>query len=420
MGSAAADEGVMSGELESRLDEHLRQLIGPRSGAHVATRVRQDNLPYVLQNGVSNVYQWMAPGEATVSRPRGQGYFDARREAEQKAFGGHPVYGYLATPDEHLTENHARAFGDAKIIFQPHVRENTTFVYGDSMQWGLGEEYGPVPTQIHFPSHLSVPKQLRDDALRVQHLHVNIGDERYPEPPLPPDLQTLRRRAQFAVERGHEGAEDLVSHFNSVYRGWLDGEETAGRWQEWPFSDFFEAQIHQPYLGPEDIAAITSPHAPSEEVKALLRKHHIPYLRFDHDPHPWLWESEHELPYLERHASRGQWSDMTMYHVSPVRNRDSIMREGLRLWNGPSPYLWLVNDHPVAQQIAHLQWSGSRDNDVWAVDVSDHNVQPDPHPGNPAYKANSYIVDEPVPPHKVRLLSARMSAETGSRLPENA
>jgi hypothetical protein len=125
--------------------------------------------------------------------------------------------------------------------------------------------------------------------------------------------------------------------------------------------------------------------------------------------------AKHTVPEWEDHHASSS-STSTMYHISPARNRESILANGLRVWDGPSPYLWLLADPTVAHEKAGQTWGGSRDNDVWAVDTNGIELQPDPHPGfsDPHHKANSFISTVPIPPERVSIHSPMHQASVPS------
>jgi GNAT superfamily N-acetyltransferase len=73
----------------------------------------------------------------------------------------------------------------------------------------------------------------------------------------------------------------------------------------------------------------------------------------------------------------------TLYHVTNSKNRDSIMEHGLDPSYAPGrDYLWMWDSLPKAQEIAKSSWGASRNNDIWAVDATDLNLQRDPHARN--------------------------------------
>lgn len=108
---------------------------------------------------------------------------------------------------------------------------------------------------------------------------------------------------------------------------------------------------------------------------------------------------------------------MIAYHVTARRNRDSIETEGLRFdpkWLAGAPgvigYVWLFVDRDIAQQAADRgSWGGSYgDNDIWEVDVTGYDLQPDPHPGwgtlRPGWDDASRVVVGPIPSDRIRRL----------------
>ncbi|MCA1571015.1 MAG: hypothetical protein LC798_11980 [Chloroflexi bacterium] len=95
---------------------------------------------------------------------------------------------------------------------------------------------------------------------------------------------------------------------------------------------------------------------------------------------------------------------VVLWHVSPARNRGSIVEFGLRCCDGPSPFLWLLPNRADAERLATRRWACSQHNDVWAVQVPVAAIEPDPHPGLPGI--TSLIVREPVPAQHVSLAAA--------------
>lgn len=73
------------------------------------------------------------------------------------------------------------------------------------------------------------------------------------------------------------------------------------------------------------------------------------------------------------------------YHVSPIRNRDAIAREGLRVdamgWD--AGFIWFFLDRAVAEHAASAgSWGGVRGlHDLWEIDLTGLVVLDDPHPG---------------------------------------
>jgi hypothetical protein len=116
----------------------------------------------------------------------------------------------------------------------------------------------------------------------------------------------------------------------------------------------------------------------------------------DWDTDEWRWEDEG--------GAVKQSARSVHYHVTPARNRESIEQHGLRVWDGPSPYLWLLDSEELAHQVAAKPWGGSRENDVWAVDTSGLELQPDPHPGIEGMRDRSWVSGVPVPPERLSRL----------------
>jgi ribosomal protein S18 acetylase RimI-like enzyme len=114
---------------------------------------------------------------------------------------------------------------------------------------------------------------------------------------------------------------------------------------------------------------------------------------------------------MEAWASRGTLGSttasmgVTYYHISPRRNRESITQGGLRLSDIDGRHIWLFSDLATAQESATKLWGGSRDNDIWVVDVGEAEVAPDPHAGwGDARDDVAHVVMQAIPPHRVRLL----------------
>ena len=89
------------------------------------------------------------------------------------------------------------------------------------------------------------------------------------------------------------------------------------------------------------------------------------------------------------------------FHISPARNRASILREGLRLSDSPSKYVWLLDSRAEALRLAGKRWAASAVNDVYEVDASGLEVIPDPHPGFDGI--TSWAVAVSIAPERVRL-----------------
>lgn len=118
--------------------------------------------------------------------------------------------------------------------------------------------------------------------------------------------------------------------------------------------------------------------------------------------------SAHLRQMWRRTASR------TYYHVSPRRNRASILEHGLRLSDVDGRHIWLFSDLAMAQESAKRSWGGSRgDNDIWQVDVSGAEVLPDPHLGwGDERDEVAHVITEVVPPHRLHLVTASKTASS--------
>lgn len=91
------------------------------------------------------------------------------------------------------------------------------------------------------------------------------------------------------------------------------------------------------------------------------------------------------------------------YHVSPRRNRESIAREGLRLSDSPSKFVWFFASMTEALPFASLRpWAGSWETDIWAADLSKVEVLPDPHPGFRG--VTTWAIAEPLEVTRVQLV----------------
>jgi hypothetical protein len=97
---------------------------------------------------------------------------------------------------------------------------------------------------------------------------------------------------------------------------------------------------------------------------------------------------------------------MTYWHLSPRRNRESIEAQGLLVDadSAGSPYVWVFDDREVAEGKTSGAWGGSREIDLWEVDLDGFDVEPDPHPGWTGIK--SWVVDRRVPAGAVTLQEA--------------
>ena len=97
-----------------------------------------------------------------------------------------------------------------------------------------------------------------------------------------------------------------------------------------------------------------------------------------------------------------------MWHISPRRNRSSILTNGLRLSDVDQRHIWLFAAHDVARGQLHQPWGGDRHPDLWEVDTSGYEVLPDPHSGwgDRDLNAASRVLLQPIPPERCRLLAA--------------
>jgi hypothetical protein len=104
-----------------------------------------------------------------------------------------------------------------------------------------------------------------------------------------------------------------------------------------------------------------------------------------------------------------------VFHISPSRNRSSIETVGLPQSDVDHIHVWLLKDQAKAEELSHLSWGGSRQNDIWTVDVTGYEIISDPHPGGQAYGFNqSWEVTHPIPFSRLSRLTA-LSKPTLSR-----
>ena len=89
----------------------------------------------------------------------------------------------------------------------------------------------------------------------------------------------------------------------------------------------------------------------------------------------------------------------TLYHVSPRRNRESILQRGLvpdadnMYRRGEPKYLWLWDDRRTALEGAKHGWGSSKENDIWAVDATGIHLMSDPHGPFP----HAFATLDPIP-----------------------
>lgn len=111
---------------------------------------------------------------------------------------------------------------------------------------------------------------------------------------------------------------------------------------------------------------------------------------------------------------------MIAYHVTGRRNRESILRDGLRLsdpmtgdqFAGRAPcHLWLFVSEDIARDAAARgRWGADPQNDVWVCDVTGYTLLPDHHDGwgstRPGWDDAARVVTVAIPPDRIRLLDA--------------
>ena len=97
-----------------------------------------------------------------------------------------------------------------------------------------------------------------------------------------------------------------------------------------------------------------------------------------------------------------------MWHISPRRNRLSILANGLQLSDVDQRHVWLFASREVALRQARQVWGGDKHPDLWEVDASGYELLPDPHAGwaNPGCNSASRVVSRPIPPERCRLSAA--------------
>jgi hypothetical protein len=117
----------------------------------MVARAPLDAVPHIMQHGLLN--QHAIPSSGALLDP------DLRAHGEGKAFGipagsehhAYPKYGYLEPqeaaerdPFDHRATAH---FGDAKLVFKPHMRQRSTFTAGDSFDGMIDDTHLPAPMQ---------------------------------------------------------------------------------------------------------------------------------------------------------------------------------------------------------------------------------------------------------------------------------
>ena len=123
--------------------------------------------------------------------------------------------------------------------------------------------------------------------------------------------------------------------------------------------------------------------------------------------------------YPERTASI-RFGRTTMYHISDVKNRDSILKNGLdpRLqryhFPGSPTYTWMWDSLELAREAASLAWGGSKATDIWAIDATGLPIQSDPHGPYP----HAFATTEPVSPERLHLLDSDIETTPREWMPE--
>ena len=249
----AAEVGIPPEHYDQWTEERLRKLMSPE--AEVAVRLYPNRMERFAREG------HLLSGskvERHADDDRSESYYDERRAWELDVWGDHPIYGYMAERDEHITKAGPSGFGSVKLSLKPGVRDRTTFIYSDSNYVGVGEG-GALPSPVNEPDPASVPYFANLGG--VEKLTYGRHDQPLPEPPdeqMPEHLQQMKR----TIERGF-GDE---MHYNSLRRQWLDD---VG-YNAWRHGDFFEAQIHGD-ITTEDVARIEFSEPPSDYVADRLR-----------------------------------------------------------------------------------------------------------------------------------------------------
>jgi hypothetical protein len=153
------DGGVEGYQRE--VENHMRALY---ADADVSIRLKSAAIPNVFAAG-----RYRNRTEDEIPRFAFQhpfaGNTRTREGAEIAVWGEHPVYGYLSTPEENM-KGPMEAYGDAKLILKPHVRDRVTTTWGDSLG-GITHEplLGPpkvLPSPLDNPSAYSVAPDARD------------------------------------------------------------------------------------------------------------------------------------------------------------------------------------------------------------------------------------------------------------------
>lgn len=132
-----------------------------------------------------------------------------------------------------------------------------------------------------------------------------------------------------------------------------------------------------------------------------------PTLGQDPDPYRVEWERQNR--------STAAAPQVTMYHISDRRNRDSISQQGLLPMHGMEDFvpegerlLWLFTDPQTAEQHATKSWGGSQgNNDVWEVNTTGIPTEPDRDGMHP----HAVMARQPIEPSRLRLVGGPASSQ---------
>lgn len=200
--------------------------------------------------------------------------YSGRLDAERRVWringnpDAHPIYGYLAEPDENVAENPVSGFGDVKLVLKYEVKDRTYFTYSDFNWTGIADHNG-APAPVLDPRPEAVPYQVTVEG--VEQLTPRHGVGRNPEPDNPPrevrEAEERWRRGVAFWDEDHPTVQNDWDAYQTAKSRWLARLQDEGKWFPWNSGDFFEAQIFGG-VRVEDVAEVVFPDNGTDYSKA--------------------------------------------------------------------------------------------------------------------------------------------------------
>jgi 2'-5' RNA ligase len=320
-----------------------------QSRREVAVRVQGDSFAAVLAAGrIQNGHEDGSLLPVRWKDRPGEGGYGARRwEWEQRAFSipegapaaDHPIYGYVATPNESLDRSIAKAFGEVKVTLKDTVRPRTTVTYSDSNYIGVPTG-DAMPSPINRPQEHSVVPWQHEGFGWVRKPVVEMGDRPRPYPPFTPREEALIRQA------GHTWGASDPKEMEANREAKRREVARAKGWEPWAHGDFIEAQIHGG-IGLDDVARVDFP-ASLESVPPEWTA------ELDRLGIPWAHQPVDDAGAGEKGDAPGGYpksspeslempAGTTLWHTTPAYSEDAVRAEGFRASphgeSGPGIYM---------------------------------------------------------------------------------